>query len=56
MANEAAVPFINPEILRDPVVYPPLEVMKNAEWILPLSPEGQKRHDQIWQRFLTNAP
>lgn len=50
--NEAAQSFIDPEILSDPVIFPPAEVLRNAEIILPLSPQGQKMYDQIWARFL----
>lgn len=50
--NDGARPFIDPEILQDPVIFPPQEQIANAEIILPLSPQGQKRYDQIWQRFL----
>ena len=51
--NEAAYDFIEPEILNDLVVFPPNEAMKNAEIIMPLSPEGNKLHTEIWERFLT---
>lgn len=52
MANQAALPLINPEILNDPVVYPSNEQMKNAELILPLKAKGEKLHADIWTRFL----
>ncbi len=52
MANEAAQPLINPEILNDPIIYPRDEDLKNAELILPLSPDGQNRYDDLWERFL----
>lgn len=55
-SNDSAAPFIKPEILHDPIVYPPLEVIKSAEWVLALTPAGQKRYDQIWQRFMDAAP
>lgn len=51
-ANEAAHPFIRPEILNDPVIFPPLADIRVAEVILPLSPAGQALHQQIWQRYL----
>lgn len=44
--------FIDPEILNDPAVYPTNEEMKNAEFLLPLSPEGEKLHAEVWERFL----
>jgi len=53
MANEAAYPFIDPEILNDPVVHPTNEQMKNAQLLLPLSPEGDKLYAKVWERFLT---
>jgi spermidine/putrescine transport system substrate-binding protein len=50
--NEAALPFIQPEILNDPVIFPPQSKIQNAEIILPLSPAGQKLYDDLWQKFL----
>jgi spermidine/putrescine transport system substrate-binding protein len=51
--NEAAFPFIDPEILNNELIYPSNEVLNNAELILPLSPAGQRLHDEIWERFTT---
>ncbi|HJW82802.1 MAG TPA: spermidine/putrescine ABC transporter substrate-binding protein, partial [Anaerolineae bacterium] len=51
-ANEAARPFIDPDVLNDPIVYPTTESLRNAEITLPLSPEGQKLYDDIWARFM----
>jgi len=51
-ANEAAYPFIKPEILNDPVIFPPLEEMRRAEVYLPLSPAGRALHQRIWERYL----
>jgi len=56
MATEAADAFIDPEILNDPVVYPPNEDLDNAEIMLPLSPEGEKLYADIWERFLAVQP
>ena len=50
-ANEAARPFIDPDILNDPVVYPPVGYLTHNDFYVPLSPEGEKRYHQIWQRF-----
>jgi spermidine/putrescine transport system substrate-binding protein len=52
MANEAARAFVNPEILADPVIYPPMAILAGADWYLPLSPEGEQRYAAAWQRFL----
>ncbi|MBK8419897.1 spermidine/putrescine ABC transporter substrate-binding protein [Candidatus Villigracilis saccharophilus] len=51
--NEAAYEFIDPEILNNPLIYPPNEDLVNAELILPLSPEGQRLYDEIWEQFST---
>ena len=51
--NEAAYEFIDPQILNNPLIYPPNEDLVNAELILPLSPEGQRLYDEIWERFST---
>jgi spermidine/putrescine transport system substrate-binding protein len=53
--NEAAYAFIEPDILNNPLIYPPNEDLVNAELILPLTPEGQQLYDEIWERF-TTAP
>jgi len=53
VANEAAHPFIKPEIANDVVIYPPKEIIQKANWYLPLSPAGQKLYDDIWERFIT---
>lgn len=54
-ANESAYPLIKPEILKDPVIFPPMEEMRRAEVIMPLSPTGRKLHQDIWQRYLAGA-
>jgi spermidine/putrescine transport system substrate-binding protein len=54
-ANEAAFPYIDPEILNDPVIFPPNEVIKSTEIILPLSAEGEVLYNDIWERFISGA-
>ena len=56
MANDAAAPFISPEIINNPIIYPPREVIENAEIILSLSPEGLKLYEDIWQQFIDARP
>ena len=51
-ANSAATPFIRPEFLNDPVLFPPPREMLRAEVLMPLSPAGTQLHEQIWQRYL----
>jgi spermidine/putrescine-binding protein len=50
--NQAALEFIKPEILNDPVIFPPNNTLHKAEIILQLSPTGQKLYDEAWERFL----
>ena len=51
-ASKAATPFIRPEILNDPVLFPPVREMRRAEVLMPLSLEGQRLHAQLWRRYL----
>ncbi|HXF65040.1 MAG TPA: spermidine/putrescine ABC transporter substrate-binding protein [Caldilineaceae bacterium] len=53
--NDAARPLIRPEILNDPAVFPKDESLQDAEFFVPLPPEVQQLHDEIWQRFLTEG-
>jgi spermidine/putrescine transport system substrate-binding protein len=50
-ANEAALPFIDPEIRDDSVIYPPNEQLIKGEVYLPLSPDGAKVYREIWEHF-----
>jgi spermidine/putrescine transport system substrate-binding protein len=52
LPNDAAPPFVEPEIRSNPAVFPPAQDLKNAEILLPLSAEGEALYEQIWQRFL----
>ncbi len=47
-ANEAANPYIDPELLDDPSAYPPAEVLAKLEWAEPLSTETLNLYDRIW--------
>lgn len=55
MPHDAAHPFILPEILNNPLIYPPNEQLQKAELTLPLSAEGDALYDAIWQRFLADG-
>jgi spermidine/putrescine transport system substrate-binding protein len=55
-ANEAAYPFIQPEILNNPIVFPPLDAIAKGEWYMPLSPEGKLLYDRAWERFMSAVP
>jgi spermidine/putrescine transport system substrate-binding protein len=55
MANELAEPLIDPKIRNDSVIYPANVDLQNAELILPLSTEGQRLYDDLWEQFLKGA-
>ena len=50
--NEAARPFIKPEILDNPLVYPPPENLGQAEFYAAVSAETEKLHEEMWTLFL----
>lgn len=50
--NEPALRLVEPGLRSDPVVFPPQEGLRNAETILPLSPEGEKLYASVWRRLL----
>ena len=50
--NEAAQGAIAAEILNDPIIFPPNELLRGAEIILPLSWQGERLYAQVWERFL----
>lgn len=54
--NTAALPFIEPALRDDPVIFPPEADIQNAEIMLPLSPEGQARLEAAWATFLATVP
>lgn len=54
-ANQAAYPFIEPNLLADEIVFPPPEVFRTSAWYLPLSPAGERLYAEIWQRFLAGT-
>ena len=56
MTSDGAVPFIDPEILSDPIIFPQTENLQNAEILLPLSPEGEQLYAEIWERFVAAEP
>jgi spermidine/putrescine transport system substrate-binding protein len=45
--NKAAKPFINPEDLANPAIYPPSEVMEGLEFIVDLGDEN-RLYDEAW--------
>lgn len=53
--NDAALPFIDPEIVNDPMIFSSDEDLKSAEIVLPLSVQGEKLYADIWARFLNTV-
>jgi spermidine/putrescine transport system substrate-binding protein len=53
--NDAARPFIKPEILNNPLIYPPNENLGQAEFYEVISESAQRQYDQIWERFLAEG-
>ncbi len=56
LPNDAALPLVNPEIRDNPAIFPSSDMLKNAEILLSLSPEGEALHADAWERFLTAGP
>ena len=54
-ANEAAYPYIDEEILNNPVIFPNQELLANGEVYLPLSDEGTALWEAVWQEFIAEG-
>ena len=52
MANEAALPFVTPELASNETVFPPNYQMQHLEIVLPLSAAGEKLYAQVWAQFI----
>lgn len=50
-AHEAVRSLVDPEIQEDPVIFPPKEMLQNAEVTLSVSPEATELYDEIWERL-----
>ena len=55
-ANETVGKFLEPEILNDPLIYPPRDYLTANSFYAPLSEKGQKLYNDIWKRFLEGNP
>lgn len=51
LPNDAAMPFVLPEIRSNPAIFPAMTELQNAEIMLPLSAEGEVLYAEIWERF-----
>jgi spermidine/putrescine transport system substrate-binding protein len=54
--NDAAEPLIKPDILNNPLIYPPNAIMQHAEIVMPLDVDAQNLYDDLWARFLAAKP
>lgn len=52
-ANLASKPFVDPQLLNDPNVYPPPEVMKRLFLVTPYDQKTQRVLTRIWQSIKT---
>jgi spermidine/putrescine-binding protein len=50
-AHEAVRSLVDPEIQEDPVIFPPKEMLQNAEVTLSVSPEATELYEEIWERL-----
>lgn len=55
-ANEAALPLIPPEIRDDPVMFPPVDLLRRSHFYAPLSAEGERLYADVWARFMADNP
>jgi spermidine/putrescine transport system substrate-binding protein len=55
-ANEAAVPLIDASIRDNSYIFPSQDQLENGEIMLPLSEDGQRLYNQIWEQFLAAEP
>ena len=56
MAVDGIEPFVLPEILQNPVVFPDDAQLKNAEITLPIHAERKWIFDEIWADFMKGNP
>lgn len=56
IANEAAHPFIDPALLDNPILYPPIQSIQKINWYTPLSPAGEQLYAEVWERFQAAQP
>ncbi len=53
--NDAALPLISPDLLNDPMIFPPRKALERAEIILPLTPDGERRYQDLWERLMAGS-
>jgi spermidine/putrescine-binding protein len=56
MAVDGTEPFVLPEILQNPVIFPDDNQLQKAEITLPLRPDRKWIYDDIWADFMEGTP
>lgn len=56
IANDAALPLLSPTLAQDDTLYPPIETLRQTEFLLPLSREGERQYALIGEAFLNAVP
>lgn len=54
-AHDGIAPFVDPAILANSIVFPPNDLLRNAELSMPLDEKGDASYGAIWKRFLSAA-
>ncbi len=52
LPNDAALEYVDPELRENTIIFPPAAIVRNAETILPLSPDGVALYENLWANFL----
>lgn len=50
--NEAAMALADPAIVNEPILYPPMTLIRRSQWYAPMDTETERRYHEIWQAFL----
>lgn len=53
LPNDAALEFVDRDLRENPIIFPPDDIVRNAETILPLSPDGVAFYESLWADFVT---
>jgi putrescine transport system substrate-binding protein len=49
--NKASAPYINPELMNDPGLYPPAEVLTRLQVLQPLPENAEEELQRIWKNL-----
>jgi spermidine/putrescine-binding protein len=51
VANDGAIARLDPQIRANPHIYPPDELLENAEIIFQISPAAEERYQAAWREY-----